>query len=226
MKIVIDAPIMMRLLAYTAATQLEWSGLGFCERKDGNIVVYDFVLMDVGSPGYTEIAPERLLPLLDRPDRDKLKVWIHRHPIGNGIPGQWNWSGTDERTCKHEPLGSTPQAVNWSVSIVFTPLGPVGRIDNYVKNITQHLEVEPKVGDFFIQLRDFADSLWQARSSAKRKKSSTDFPAQETRRKKKKLIGKITPKNSKRMSSIRARSIPSMKSFKSFAGSTIRLARH
>ncbi len=79
-----------------------------------------------------------------------------RHPLGTGIPGPHNWSGTDETTILREPMGSTPSAVNWSISIVLTPGGFVGRIDNYVKGITQHLEVEPNVTTLYQEMRELA----------------------------------------------------------------------
>ncbi len=148
MKIKLSLDVMLRLLAYAAATPDEYSGFGFCNRDGSDIFVYDFVLLNKGSFTFTEIPPAKILPLMDREDRANMKVWIHRHPMGNGIPGPHNWSGTDETTILREPMGSTPSAVNWSVSIVLTPCGFVGRIDNYVKGITQHLEVEPNVPAF------------------------------------------------------------------------------
>ena len=61
--------------------------------------------------------------------------------MGNGIPGAHNWSGTDKQTAEREPFASPPEMVHWSVSIVLTPRGWVGRLDNYDKQITAHLEV-------------------------------------------------------------------------------------
>ena len=78
MKIKLSLAIAQRLLAYAAATRMEFSGFGFCDREpNGDIFVYDFVLMDVGSEGYTEIDPKKILPLMEREDRDKMRVWIH-----------------------------------------------------------------------------------------------------------------------------------------------------
>lgn len=156
MKIKLSLDVMLRLLAYAAATPDEFSGFGFCNRDGNDIFVYDFVLLNKGSYTFTEIPPAKILPLMDREDRANMKVWLHRHPMGNGIPGPHNWSGTDETTILREPLGSTPQAVNWSISIVLTPGGFVGRIDNYVKGIVQHLEVEPNVITWYQEMRELA----------------------------------------------------------------------
>src|SRR5512142_1834026 len=142
MKIKLSLAVAQKLLAYAAATRLEFSGFGFCDRSDGDIFVYDFVLMDVGTEGYTEIDPKKILPLIEREDKDKMRVWIHRHPI-NG------WSSRDIQTILKEPLGSTPERVGWSVSIVLTPSGWIGRIDNYLKGITKDLEIEPSVAEAY-----------------------------------------------------------------------------
>jgi hypothetical protein len=78
MKIIIKPEVMARLLSYAVATRLEYSGFGFCDRDEsGDIVVYDFALLDVGSEGYTVTRPELQLPLMSRPDRKNMKVWIH-----------------------------------------------------------------------------------------------------------------------------------------------------
>jgi hypothetical protein len=77
MKIQLASVVAHKVLACAAATRLEFSGFGYCERRDGDIYVYDFVLMDVGSEGYTEIDPAKILPLMEREDRHNMKVWIH-----------------------------------------------------------------------------------------------------------------------------------------------------
>ncbi len=80
----------------------------------------------------------------DRPPRKWFSSNRSRHPLGNGIPGHHNWSGTDENTARNEPLGSTPEWVKWSISIVRTPHGWVGRYDTYgAKGATVHIEVTP-----------------------------------------------------------------------------------
>lgn len=199
MKIIIKPEVMYRLMAYAAITRDEYSGFGFCERKEGDIYVYDFVLLDVGDPGYTEIEPARVLPLLQREDRKNMKVWLHRHPLGSGIPGPHNWSGRDERTIRLEPLGSTPEAVNWSVSIVLTPGGFVGRIDNYLNGKTQHLEVEPNTRNLVEEVRELVrrDPFYSSKPKQKsRRLTDREFPAQETSNgtKKTKMIGKSRKK--------------------------------
>lgn len=205
MKIIIQPEVMYRLMAYAAITRDEFSGFGFCEREDGDIVIYDFVLLDVGSETYTEIEPARVLPLLQREDRKNMKVWLHRHPLGSGIPGPHNWSGRDERTIRHEPLGATPEAVNWSVSVVLTPGGFVGRIDNYLNGKTQHLEVEPNTRNLIQEVRDLVrqDPFHISRLKRKSKGSLPDeIPALESANqaingpnpKKTRIIGRARPK--------------------------------
>jgi hypothetical protein len=119
----------------------EYSGNLFAERTEEDIEVYDFVLLDVGSWGYTEIRPELMLPLLDRPDFKNLRGWAHKHPVGDGVPGPHNWSFTDETNIKETPLGGVPELVKWSFSIVLTPGGWVGRIDNHITGKTLHCPV-------------------------------------------------------------------------------------
>lgn len=146
--IILNEDVALKLLAYTTATHLEFSGFGFCNIHDDNIIVYDFVLLHVGTPGFTEIQPEKILELMGRPDSGKMKVWLHKHPLGNGIPGPHNWSGTDENTCTKEPLGGVPELVRWSAAVVITPKGWVGRIDNHISQKTLHLPVYPEVKPF------------------------------------------------------------------------------
>ena len=119
----------------------EFSGFGFVEMRPEGPYVYDYVLLDVGSSGYTEISVEDSLKLMERPDPSAMKLWIHRHPVGNGNPGLWNWSGTDNQTIAETPLGGIPQLVKWSASIVRTPGGWVGRVDNYLTGKTVHCAV-------------------------------------------------------------------------------------
>ena len=58
---------------------LEFSGFGYVElrRETGTFYVYEFVLMDVGSTGWTEIPAEKMLPLYERSDVGNMKLWIH-----------------------------------------------------------------------------------------------------------------------------------------------------
>lgn len=152
MKIVIEPELMLRLQSYAAAIPDEFSGFGFCELEKDVIRVYDFVLLNVGSYAFTEIPTSKILPIMERSDAGKCKVWLHRHPMGSGVPGPENWSGTDVATIKTGPLGSVPELVKWSVSIVLTPRGWVGRIDNYVTGKTVHLEVEPQAKTIYAEL--------------------------------------------------------------------------
>ena len=129
-------------LMENAAKGNEFSGFGFGDRIGNTFVIYDVVLMDIGTYAYTEFAPEKILKLMDRTDHSKMKVFFHRHPLGNGIPGSHNWSGIDERTIIETPLGGIPELIEWSVSIVKTPKGWVGRIDNYLAKKTIHMPVK------------------------------------------------------------------------------------
>jgi hypothetical protein len=146
MKIYIEPECMARLMTVATLTSpQEFSGLGFCEMEGDTIRVYDYVLLDIGTSVFTEIPVSELLKLTQRPDYSKMKAWIHFHPLGNGVPGKHNWSGTDEATIQQTPLGGLPEMVKWSVSLVLTPGGWVGRIDNYLTHKTLHLEVFPSL---------------------------------------------------------------------------------
>ena len=152
MKIVFAPQVAVQLEYITGAVHgLEFSGFGFVERDGEVFTVYDFELLHVGSWGFTQIKPEKTLELLSRPDADKLKAWIHRHPVGDGVPGIHNWSGTDNRTIEETPLGGIPEMVKWSVSVVRTPHGWVGRVDNHLTKTTVHVPVEPNVPLALIQ---------------------------------------------------------------------------
>lgn len=151
MKLKFSLAVYQKIMAYAAATQLEFSGLGFIDRADGDLFVYDFVILNVGSEGYTEIDPKRILPLLDREDRANMKLWLHRHPITG-------WSSRDLQTILKEPLGSTPEQVQWSVSAVLTPAGWIARIDNYIKGITKELEVEPNCQAEYQEVRELRNA--------------------------------------------------------------------
>jgi hypothetical protein len=157
MRILLSQDVFAKLeAALIVSGFLEFSGFGFVEVESSNTEtvfnIYDVVVLDVGSMGYTEIPAEKLLPLLDRSDAGKMKLWFHRHPLGDGTPGPHNWSGTDNATAEREPLGSVPEMVKWSISMVRTPQAWVGRFDNYkdgrVK--TRHIPVEIGVSPEFI----------------------------------------------------------------------------
>jgi len=117
----------------------EFSGIGRLSKNGSGLVVEDIVLLDVGSAGFTEITPDDLYEVSQM--EGDWRVWFHRHPVGDGIPGGHNWSFTDETTIQTSPLGGIPQAIKWSVSIVRTPGGWVGRVDNHITGKTAHLPV-------------------------------------------------------------------------------------
>ena len=118
----------------------EFSGIGKLSKNGNGMVVEDVVLLDVGSKGLTEINANDLYEVSQM--EGDWRVWFHRHPVGNGKPGKHNWSFTDETTIQTSPLGGIPQAIKWSVSIVRTPHGWVGRVDNHISGKTVHLPVE------------------------------------------------------------------------------------
>jgi hypothetical protein len=147
MKIVLSPEVAITLETTTTQSRgHEFSGFGFAEIQDGTtLYVYDVVILHVGSEVYTEINPEKIFELTKREDAANMRVWFHRHPMGNGVPGWHNWSGTDNATIKETPLGGIPELVGWSASIVRTLGGWVGRIDNHKTGKTVHVEVHPKV---------------------------------------------------------------------------------
>lgn len=151
-KLRMTGKVALRLETATKETRgLEFSGLGFVKKEKGGLCIYDAVVLHVGSEGYTEIDPQKIMPLLDREDARNIKCWFHRHPLGNGVPGADQWSGLDEQTIQESPLGGIPKLVGWSVSIVRTPLGWVGRVDNHKERTTVHVPVYPSLPDNFIE---------------------------------------------------------------------------
>ena len=151
MKIQLSDTVALKLMTFGNITEgLEFSGFGFVEVKDDTIFVYDAVILDIGSEVWTEIDPKTLISLMERPDARNMKLWIHKHPLGDGVPGKHNWSGTDNTTITTAPLGGHPEMVKWSCSMVLTPRGWVGRIDNHLKNITQHIEVVPQCREAYV----------------------------------------------------------------------------
>jgi len=103
-------------------------------------------LMAAGSVAYTEIPAERMQNLIKEGVRpDQIKVWWHRHPVGNGIPGGHNWSGRDNQTIRDEPFGIEPEMVGWLLSIVRTPRGWVARYDNHLRKETTHMPVTTRI---------------------------------------------------------------------------------
>lgn len=144
-RIILSAQAELNLTAWKQAVgNLEYSGLGEIRIDGDDFIVEDVYLMDVGTPGFTDITSDRIMML---PPSDKRKLWFHRHPIGAGDAGPSNWSGRDQQTSTQEPLGSLPQLVKWSIAIVSTPGGWTGRIDFHRDTGTKtiYVDVEPRL---------------------------------------------------------------------------------
>jgi hypothetical protein len=183
--IFLDDDVFRKICAYAVVTRDEFSGFGFCEvlKEENGIFVYDFEVLDVGSFALTTIEPERILPLMQRDDARNMKVWIHRHPMGNGVPGLHNWSSTDEFAIRNNPLGGMPEQTKWSLSVVLTPLGLVGRMDKYKGKMvkTTHLEVLPNFNHLEAEMSQFFDlgdgKLQDAINGVNELKPSTPAPS-------------------------------------------------
>ena len=144
----------------------EFSGFGYVkvDRENQGVVIYDFVPLDVGTSVYTEISAGAVAKLATEERAKDLRCWIHRHPLGSGKPGPENWSGTDNATIAQTPLGGVPELVGWSLSIVRTPHGWVGRVDNHRKGTTQHLEVVGQADPVLFQAIDSIYLAYQSRA--------------------------------------------------------------
>ena len=128
----------------TAVYPHEFSGFGVVEPGDTingepSFKVSEWFLLDVGSSVLTTISIEDQLRLSAHPDIKFMRCWIHAHPVGNGVPGPRNWSGTDNRAIAWSPMGTVPELMDWMIAIVRTPNGWVGRFDQPEKEITHHL---------------------------------------------------------------------------------------
>jgi hypothetical protein len=147
MKITLTPEVAMALETMVSQSgRLEFSGFGWARIEGDALVMYDYVVLNVGSEAYTEIPAAELMKLLGREDAANMKVWLHRHPIGIGVPGPENWSGMDNNTIETNPLGGIPELVKWSAAIVRTPRGWVGRVDRHVpEHSVVHVPVEPSV---------------------------------------------------------------------------------
>lgn len=132
----------------SSAAGREVSGVGIME-KDSEAKTFTLKkcwLMAAGSVAYTEIPGAKMVKLIKEGVRpDQLKVWWHRHPVGNGIPGPHNWSGTDNNTIRNEPFGIDPSMVKWLLSIVRTPRGWVARYDSHETKKTIHMSVNTRI---------------------------------------------------------------------------------
>lgn len=139
-----------RALAFWVNTfpEREFSGFGWVRINGKDLEIYDVILLDIGSYAYTEIKPEAFNFIPTRPDRLNMRVWFHKHPITG-------WSSLDNYTIRNEPLGQDPLNVKWSVSIVHTPRGWIGRLDTYGPGgKTVDLEVRTLVDARFQQMVD------------------------------------------------------------------------
>jgi hypothetical protein len=149
MAFVIPDNLLIHLESWIAsAGGREVSGVGIMEvnAEAKTFTLKKVWLMAAGSVAYTEIPGEQMQKLIKEGVRpDQLKVWWHRHPVGNGIPGPHNWSGTDNNTIREEPFGIDPSMVGWLLSIVRTPRGWVGRYDSHENKQTIHMEVKTGV---------------------------------------------------------------------------------
>lgn len=142
---------------YSSLPQNEFSGYGFLamtERGGQKVFdVYDWVLLDVGDWAFTTISARQSMALNTHPSHGDLRMWIHAHPMGNGDTGPHNWSGTDNATIRENPLSGPPELIQWSTSIVRTPLGWVGRFDDHIMKKTAHLEVWPGIKGYIQEAR-------------------------------------------------------------------------
>jgi hypothetical protein len=152
MKIYVEPQVMIRLMTIATLYPKEFSGFGYVKLEKDVVRVYDFVLLDIGNETFTEIPTHKLMQLMDDPKYPDMKAWLHRHPMGSGVPGRENWSGMDENTIQTNPLGGVPELVKWSTSMVLTPRGWVGRIDNHLAKTTVHLAVEPQSPEAYSML--------------------------------------------------------------------------
>ena len=159
MKILMSPDVYLRLAIIEGiAGKREFSGYGFIdvEEREGEktFLIYDIELLDIGTAGFTEFDSKDILKVLEREDASRMKLWFHRHPLGDGHPGPHNWSGTDEDTCINEPLGCPdPMKVKWALAMVLTPNGWVGRLDQFKdnKHKVTHLPVGTDVDWSFVK---------------------------------------------------------------------------
>lgn len=163
MKILLSPDVYLRLeMVKEVVGSREFSGYGFIERKGDDFYVYDIELLDVGNEGWTEFDSRTILEVMNREDHAHMKLWFHRHPLGDGTPGPHNWSATDNNTCTNEPLGCPdPDHVKWALAMVLTPGGWVGRVDRFKngESKTEHIPVEV---DIDLAIVDKAKTLLKA----------------------------------------------------------------
>jgi hypothetical protein len=135
------------ILETMCATAQAWELAGFATvdyRKPLFVVRYAF-LLSAGDP--QNPSSDSIASIASHVGGEaNLRVWWHRHSIGDGRPGPHNWSASDEEFIARPPIPSLNQ---WLISVVRTPLGWVGRLDDYRSKVTIHMPViqlmEPKL---------------------------------------------------------------------------------
>jgi hypothetical protein len=189
-KIILTPDVFLRLAIIEELTEgREFSGYGFIEIEENDGVpdfrVYDIELLDVGTQGFTEFGSSAILQVMKREDANNMKLWFHKHPLGNGKPGAHNWSKIDNDTCTNQPLGCPdPDRVRWALAMVLTPGGWVGRVDRFAgrKCRSQHIQVDVEL-DW-----DIANQAQQLLAAQKAIEQSEDFEAHQHFSKTHKLI--------------------------------------
>jgi hypothetical protein len=159
MKIILENETAIILRAWTKATENEFSGVADVVRKDGDLLVSNAHILDLGSYGYTDFTPAMQLAL---PASQNRRCWFHRHPITC-------WSGTDIHTMTVTPMGTLPELINWAVAIVWTPAGWLGRLDMF---IGPHRHFDLEVVEAWPQetIEAYADSYCKTSRLVKRAK--------------------------------------------------------
>ena len=165
--IFIEPSVYSQLSYWVSKTRMEVSGFFWVRREGNKLIVYRAVLLDKGTEGYTEIPTEKIYALSKDPDKANMRGWWHRHPMGSGVPGPNNWSGRDTQTILTEPVGNPfPKTLKWSVSIVHTWGGWVGRVDNYLSQKSVHCPVYPLIEGLSDTVKAYeeVDRLYEARN--------------------------------------------------------------
>jgi len=134
MKIIFEPQTEVILTAWVMATRTrdfshEFSGLADVVRSNGNFLVSAPHVMDVGSVGYTEFDPDKIIQL-PASETGSRRCWFHKHPITG-------WSGTDMFTMTHTPCGGIPEIMQWALAIVHTPMGWIGKLSFFVPKLVQ-----------------------------------------------------------------------------------------
>lgn len=127
MKLYFTPKAYRKMMAWTRASDDELSGVGQVsvgkDGLDGLLVEDVWLLSSEDSRGATHITAKDMGPFLykyqsEGGDPSKLKLWWHSH---NSMPAFW--SRTDEETILREPMGSSPEVVQWWVSVVVNHKG-------------------------------------------------------------------------------------------------------